>query len=137
MSEKIYDPFLNDVGSKLNEVIPDEWEKIFLYAEILDGGIELYFWFVDSKKKQIVECMHIPQVYNIERNKIQYSMVELSRIISDMSEFGKRELSQNWTTMALIIENTGNFHMDLTYDDLDESDGQQRRIEWEKKYLGR
>ncbi|NLE03241.1 MAG: DUF600 family protein, partial [Crenarchaeota archaeon] len=79
----------------------------------------------------------IPQVYNIERNKIQYSMVELSRIISDMSEFGKRELSQNWTTMALIIENTGNFHMDLTYDDLDESDGQQRRIEWEKKYLGR
>lgn len=33
------------IAEQINEIIPSEWEKVALYAEILDDSSEVYFFF--------------------------------------------------------------------------------------------
>lgn len=35
------------IAEQINEIIPSEWEKVALYAEILDDSSEVYFFFTN------------------------------------------------------------------------------------------
>lgn len=41
------------IAEQLNEMIPSEWTKIILYAEILDDSSEVYFSSIHHKVKSI------------------------------------------------------------------------------------
>ena len=33
------------IANKVNDIIPDEWGKVWLYGEVLDDSSEVYFYF--------------------------------------------------------------------------------------------
>ncbi|AGE62548.1 DUF600 family protein [Bacillus subtilis] len=41
------------IAEHLNDIIPSDWTKIILYAEILDDSSEVYFFFNTPKVKSI------------------------------------------------------------------------------------
>lgn len=49
-----------DLGIKLNEIIPVEWDKIFLRSEVEIGTIELTYWFIDTKTGEFVQNFDMP-----------------------------------------------------------------------------
>ncbi len=41
------------IAEQINEIIPSEWEKVALYAEVLDDSTEVYFFSLPLKIKNI------------------------------------------------------------------------------------
>lgn len=39
-----------EIGTKIDEIIPGEWNEIYLYAELLEDSTEAYFFFTTPKK---------------------------------------------------------------------------------------
>ena len=54
-----------DIANKVNEIIPDKWEKIWLYAEVLDDSSEVYFYFYSKISKKIIYSHDIPNKYKV------------------------------------------------------------------------
>ncbi len=40
-----------EIGTKIDEIIPGEWNEIYLYAELLEDSTEAYFFFTTPKKR--------------------------------------------------------------------------------------
>jgi len=38
------------IGGKINDIIPDDWKKVYLYAEVLSDSRIVYFYFESSTK---------------------------------------------------------------------------------------
>ena len=48
------------IGEKLNDIIPCEWTKIYLYAEVLDDSTMVLFHFKTPKKRQLIYSQDLP-----------------------------------------------------------------------------
>lgn len=53
------------IGQKLNDIIPCEWTKIYLYAEVLDDSSMVLFHFKTPEKHQLIYSQDIPDQYNV------------------------------------------------------------------------
>ncbi len=56
------------ICEKLNDIIPCEWTKIYLYAEVLDDSTMILFHFKTPEKQQLIYSQDIPARYNISKN---------------------------------------------------------------------
>ncbi|PRP50409.1 TIGR01741 family protein [Bacillus halotolerans] len=45
------------IAEQHNEMIPSEWTKIILYAEILDDSSEVYFFFNTPQSEEYIYSM--------------------------------------------------------------------------------
>ncbi|MFK8370103.1 immunity protein YezG family protein, partial [Bacillus velezensis] len=44
METKKMEVLYQKIAEQINDMIPSEWSKVVLYAEILDGSREVYFF---------------------------------------------------------------------------------------------
>lgn len=105
------------IAEQLNDIIPDGWEKIYLYSEILDDSREVYFYFESTSKNEIVFSHNIPQTYKLS-GKIYDSL--LQEIIESMVELNNEFKNKNgntWTNLTFILEKTGKFNVKYHYND--------------------
>lgn len=48
------------ICDKLNDIIPCEWAKIYLYAEVLDDSTMVLFHFKTPEKCQLIYSQDLP-----------------------------------------------------------------------------
>ncbi len=53
------------IANKLVGIIPDEWDKIYLYAEILPGSRIVYFYYESTTKNDWIYSHSIPTIYGV------------------------------------------------------------------------
>lgn len=132
--EKLY----QEIAEGINEIIPTEWEKVYLYAEILDDSTEVFFYFNMPQNEEYIYSHNIPERFNVSEDIYDELLFELHDLFEDLQKEFKENNSGVWTNLTLILESSGRFSIDYNYDDVIESDlnGSQRQIVWEYKNLG-
>ncbi|MEJ7396001.1 TIGR01741 family protein, partial [Staphylococcus epidermidis] len=79
------------IASKINEMIPVEWERVYTMAYIDDQGGEVFLNFIQSDSNDIHYYTSIPDDYNVSE-----------RIFDELSD----ELYENFDRLReLFIEN--------------------------------
>ncbi|MBT2572523.1 TIGR01741 family protein [Bacillus sp. ISL-51] len=126
------------IGEKLNDIIPDEWTKIYLYAEILDDSTMVLFHFKTPESNQIIYSQDIPSHYNVSKDIFKTLLRELRELFEELRTEHRNNNDDVWTNLTLTLDNSGEFQLDYNYDDIlaSELDGYERIAIWEYKNLG-
>lgn len=131
------------IQTKLFYMIPEKWEKIYLYASIIDeqnskekGEMFFYYFPKGILKKNPINVYEIPSKFNIEEeaymklvNKLYDQIKELKKEYEDAGE-------KLWTNITISIEGF-KFNIEYNYEDLSKSKykNYDRHIIWKYKYL--
>lgn len=122
------------IASILNEIIPEEWEKIFLYAEVHDFSAKVPFYYYNINNEPIYS-LDISKKFNIDEryiHKLTLDLIYNFKIIRDKFE----ELNEEkWTSATFILDNTGKMKLNFSYEKLSEDNAMEDFLKWRKKYI--
>lgn len=135
-----------DIQRKLFYMIPEKWDKLYLYSSILDEPDkegktgELFFYYIPKGifKKKPVNVYEIPAKFNLDENQY-FRLVQLlyNKIKELRKEFQKSERKEIWTNLTMSIQNL-KFKVEYDYTDLNNSDftSYERHVIWRYENLG-
>ena len=134
-----------DIQRRLYYMIPEKWEKLYLYSSVIDmpNGEkkgELYFYYIPKGilKKKPVNVYEIPNKFNLdETDYLKLVGILYTKIKKLREEFRKSETGGLWSNITMSIENN-RFKVEYNYEDLNHSDfnSYERHIIWRYEYLG-
>ena len=134
-----------DIQRKLFYMIPEKWEKLYLYSSVIDmpkkiQNGELFFYYIPKGifKKNPVNVYEIPAKFNLEE-KEYLKLVEIlyDKVKELREEFRKSESGTIWSNITISIQNL-KFKVEYGYEDLRNSDfnSYERHVIWRYQYLG-
>ncbi|MED1124947.1 antitoxin YezG family protein [Bacillus atrophaeus] len=126
------------IAEQINEMIPAEWNKVALYAEILDDSREVYFFFNTINSEDFIYSHDIPEHYQVSKQIYDDLLIELQDLFDELRDEWKANNSDVWTNLTLKLDYTGKFSIDYDYENVIEStlDDYQRQMIWEYTNLG-
>ncbi|MGA4836928.1 TIGR01741 family protein [Bacillus velezensis] len=126
------------ISQKLNDIIPCEWTKIYLYAEVLDDSTMVLFHFRTPENNQIIYSQDILSHYNVSKDIFKTLLRELRELFEKLRTEHRNNNNDVWTNLTLTLDSSGEFQLDYNYDDIltSELDGYERIAIWEYKNLG-
>lgn len=135
-----------DIQRRIFYMIPEKWEKIYLYASVIDKVDkkptgELFFYYIPKGilKKKPVNVYEIPQKFNLDENEyIELVRILYKKVIILREEFKKIEQEEKtWSNLTISIEGI-KFKVEYDYENLNKSNftSKERHIIWRYKNLG-
>lgn len=102
----------NEIQQKLFYMIPEKWDKIFLYASVSEGinkleTGEMYFYYFPKGilKKDPVNVYEVPNKFNIDDTKYFKLADELYGIIKRLRKEYINMNDKAWSNIIISIEN--------------------------------
>ncbi|WP_367069622.1 antitoxin YezG family protein [Bacillus velezensis] len=134
MLENIY----LQIADVIRRMIPSEWSKVVLYAEILDGSREVYFFFQTPEKDEYIYSHDIPEQFQVSKKIYTELLIDLQELFKQLHNEFKENNPEAWTNLTLNLESSGTFSIDYDYEDVIESDldEYERQMIWEFNNLG-
>ena len=135
-----------DIQRKLFYMIPEKWEKLYLYSSVLDEPDregktgELFFYYIPKGifKKKPVNVYEIPTKFNLDENQyLRLVQILYGKIKELRQEFRKSETKDIWTNLTMSIQSL-RFKVEYDYTDLNHSDfsSYERHVIWRYENLG-
>ncbi|ODS06419.1 putative antitoxin YezG [Bacillus velezensis] len=56
------------IAEGINDIILSEWEKVILYAEILNHSSEVFFYFNPPQTKDYIYSHNIPEHFHVSED---------------------------------------------------------------------
>lgn len=126
------------IANKASEMIPDEWENIYLYGEVLSDSRVVYFYFKRINSEEIIYSHDIPTKYNVDKRIYRSLLSELIKNVVELHDDYKLNHDNEWTNLTFTVEKTGRFNVNYNYDDVLDSkySSWQRQIIWKYEVMG-
>lgn len=132
------------IQTQLFYMIPEKWEKICLYASVIEqvnhletGEMFFYYYPTGILKKNPVNVYEIPNKFNIDEEEYMKLVDKLYSTISELREAFKKSTEEKvWTNLTITIENS-KFNVEYAYEDLlgSKYTSYDRHIIWKCKNL--
>ena len=115
-----------ELGKNIIAVLPKNWERVCLYAQISTDSCEFFFHVKIGDK--YIYCFDLEKSYGISRKELREKFKELHGLLSpDQKE-------KNWYVLTFILNSDGKFSVEYEYTDYSENSLDYQRI-WKEKYL--
>ncbi len=123
------------VANILVEMIPEEWEKILLYAEVREGFSQVFFYYYPVNQEQPVYSLDIVDMFNIDKPMHRKLKQELYDCFEELWNEFKVQDQELWTSLTYILDNMGRMKLNYGYDDISEISPDEKQDKWEAEYL--
>ncbi len=132
-----------EVQQKLFAMLPEKWDRIYLYASIIDhfnslqtGEMFFFYYPKGVLKKRPINVYEVPVKFNIDE-KQYFSMAD--DLYASLKKLRKECIQNNekpWTNLTISIEKL-KYKVEYSYEELkaSEYDSNARHIIWAYKYL--
>lgn len=137
------DEKLNRIGRKyqqiaqlVNDMIPEEWERVYIYGEMEKDGGTNFFYYDPKKGKEPVYSLDIPDLFEINEDEYEERDDQLYSALEDLWNEFKDSEQEPWSTFIMTFDTSGKFDVKHGYEDLSESGPFQRLLAFKYKYLG-
>lgn len=136
---KIYE----EIEKKICNMIPEKWDKVYLYVSIMKGinkleTGEMFFYYYPKGviKKNPINVYEVPSKFNLDDEMYLKLADSLYREIQRLKELMVRQGEEPWTNLTISIENF-QFKVEFDYEDLRKSNftNVERNLIWQFKYL--
>lgn len=105
------DQVLYDIQKILTLMIPEKWERIDLYASVVDKNDkdikgELFFYFMPKSNfnKEYINCYEIPWEYNIDEMDYLEYINKLYNLIKKLRIIYFNEENKLWSSITISID---------------------------------
>ena len=143
-TKKIREIYEN-IQRKLFYMIPEKWEKLYLYSSVIDEENEkqkgeLFFYYIPKGifRKNPVNVYEIPAKFNLDETQYLRLVESLYKKIKDLrNQFIEDGVEEIWSNITISIENL-KFKVEYNYEDLKNSifNSYERHVIWRYKNLG-
>ena len=123
------------VANILVEMVPEEWEKILLYAEVREGFSQVYFYYYPVNQEQPVYSLDIIDVFDVDQSLHRKLKRELSVYFKELWYEFKIQDQEQWTSLTYILDKNGRMKLNYGYDDISEISPDEKQDKWEAEYL--
>ena len=132
-----------EIQNKLFYMIPEKWDRIYLYASVIEGinhleTGEMFFYYFPKGilKKDPVNVYEVPNKFNIDDTKYFKLADELYGVIKQLRKEYIDINDKAWSNVTIAIENF-KFIIEYDFDDLKNSpySSYDRHILFRYKYL--
>lgn len=135
MPKKEVEELYKQIQDILFKLIPQKWESLYLYASVVNGRGEMYFYYFPKKtifKPRPISCYQIASKFGINEEQYNRALAELYNKIKILNMLS----IPKWSNLTISIVNCL-FTIEYNYSDLLHSKytDKQRHIYWEYKYL--
>jgi hypothetical protein len=125
---------LNKINNKVNEMIPEQWDKIYIYGEVTENsGLVSFYYFPKDSTEYVFSAM-LPHLFDISAIDYYNDEDELLQLIRKLHDDAVQ--TDDWTSVTFIIDSDGKTILNYGHEDLSQSTDYDRQIVWEYKYLG-
>ncbi|MRX72839.1 DUF600 family protein [Bacillus lacus] len=131
VTQKLYQKIVNT----LVNIVPEEWEKIYLYAEFREGYKKVFFYYYTQFRAKPVYCLDITDLFNISVYAYDELENELYKYFTVLWEEFEIQEHEQWTNLTFIIDSTGKMKINYGYENLSEISSIEKQNYWEAEYL--
>ncbi|APT49680.1 MULTISPECIES: TIGR01741 family protein [Bacillus] len=135
--EKIEENY-KEIAEIINEMIPVEWDKVWMYAEIVDDSSEVNFYFCNPGSEELIYGHNIPEKYSVSNSIYKELLLKLLHSFEDLKKEYVKSGFGDWSTAILKMEQPGKLSIEYGYEDIYSLgiDGDQRIAVWEYETFG-
>jgi uncharacterized protein (TIGR01741 family) len=138
--EKEMNQIYREIAETVNEMIPEEWQKFYFYAQVSETGGGTYFFYNTPEDEQNYKySLEIPFEYDIDKEWYRMKDRVLFELSDKLRKIFKDNQQELWYSFTLSLDRNGKFKMHYDYTnwlDTNYSFDDQLVI-WEYKYLGK
>jgi len=143
LDELILSEMYSKIQRQLFYMIPEKWEKIYLYASVMEqinklqtGEMFFYYFPKGVLRKNPVNVYEVPNKFNVDEMEYFSLADELYGIIKELRKKFEENGEKLWSNITISIENC-QFTIEYNYDNLLGShySSYDRHIIWKYKYL--
>lgn len=137
--ETILNNLYKEIAETVNEMIPEQWEKFWFYAQVSETGGGTYFYYnTPDEPKNYKYSLEVPFIFTIDEDDFtekKRKLFDLSEKLRDVYKENDQEL---WYSFTLSLEKTGKLNISFDYTDWFSTDYSfsDQQIIWKHKYLG-
>ena len=133
-----------EIQKKLFYMIPEKWDKIYLYASILEeknqkekGEMFFYYFPKGILRKKPINVYEVPSRFSIDDDDYLKLADALFAEIKKLRKLCIKSGDEPWSSLNICIENF-KFRVEYDYEDLNHSgfSNYERHLIWRYKYLG-
>ncbi|MCE5287478.1 MAG: antitoxin YezG family protein [Pelosinus sp.] len=129
--EKLYPK----IAKVLVDIIPEDWDKVYLYAEIREGYRQVFFYYYPEKSNSPIYSLDITDKFNINEKQFDERETQLYNCFSELRKEFEIQKQELWTNLTFILDSTGKMKLDYGYEDLSQISPVEKQDKWEAKYL--
>lgn len=122
------DTLFQTIFDKLQEGLPERWEKTIFYAGYTEGSYSMKF-YVDEGDGIYKDCYRLQTMKDSEMIKLFMQINEEIRVVREQLSDKER-----WNVLTMCVGSNGVFKVEFDYADI----GENRIVyedEWKKHYL--
>lgn len=132
-----------EIQKKLFLMLPEKWEKIYLYASVIDhfnklqtGEMFFYYFPKGVLRKRPVNVYEVPSKFSIDESQYFKLADDLYNTIKKLRELQIEDKEKPWSNITIAIENL-KYKVIYGFEDLNGSEwnSQDRRTIWTYRYL--
>lgn len=132
-----------ELQKKLFSMIPEKWDRVYLYASILEGinhleTGEMFFYYFPKGilKKDPVNVYEVPNKFNLDEQEYFQLADELYGVIQKLRKECEVVNDKKWSNLTISVENF-QFKIEYDYQDLKQSpyNSYERHLIWRYEYL--
>jgi uncharacterized protein (TIGR01741 family) len=135
METKKMETLYQQIANTLNNMIPEEWEKLFLYSEIREGFSQVYFYYYPENSEKPIYSLDIVDLFEIDSKRFKKLKQDLYEGLEELWLEFKEQDQEQWTNMTFTLDNTGEMNLEYGYEDISQLDPVEKQEKWEAKYL--
>lgn len=121
------DVLFQKVFDKLQDGLPEDWEKVVFYVAYLDGSYSMKY-FVNNGNGKYTDCFSIGNLTNTQIIKL---FIGIDKVIRPIRK--KLSEKEKWMSMTLKVDSKGNFKSEFDYKPIDDPIEYEKN--WKKKML--
>lgn len=135
METKLMEQIYQRIANTLVNIVPEEWEKIFLYAEIRENYKKVFFYYYAQSRVEPVYSLYITDLFNISEDDYDELENELYNCFTRLWEEFRVQEQEQWTSLTFILDSTGKMKINYGYKDISELSPIEKQDKWEAEYL--
>ncbi|WP_336511071.1 immunity protein YezG family protein [Bhargavaea massiliensis] len=126
--------FYQEIAETLNDLIPEKWVNVHLYAEGWEGYSTEYFYYKPATGETPVLSYDIPERFTLDEEDFEDKEDKLRKLALSLQQMFIEQGQEPWSNMTFILERNGKFHIEYGYEGMSEVDPGEQREAWKAKY---
>ncbi|MCM2988258.1 antitoxin YezG family protein [Bacillus safensis] len=126
------------IAEEVNEIIPTDWYKVVLYAEVLEDSSEVFFFFKTDDQKEYIYSHFIPEIFDVSEDIYEGILLNLHALFKELWINDKEINNDVWNSVTLKLNNKGDFSIEYVFSNIleDGIDEIQKQEIWMYQNIG-
>lgn len=119
----------------LIEILPIEWDKVWFRFEIDKFEESGQYFVLEHNSERIMTFCDMVDNGIIDDNTFDDDFEKMTNIGAKIFNTDMESGSPTWTCLTFLLDKSGAFNIEYSYDDLNDLGRIERKINWIRKYL--